>query len=276
LRISDFVYVSGGFSFNKGPVHAVDVSTNLTALNDGQKLALFGAMTVSETDTGAVARNAAGTTIWNLPVQTIEIGLSDVDVFVGYTDPESAVLATAASDGELTRLELEAAGAIGLLLDEASLGMLLASALPVAGAGTLNTAFLKFTALQADASLVELLGVPGLDLSVTNLQVRVNQGSFVPAMWPALPNVTPPPVIDFKRSFPDNSWDPSDPDGDSDADGYRVQTNTSGAFKALLFEQPVVGASADRVLLRISDFVYVSGGFSFNKGPVQGSTSAPT
>ena len=32
--------------------------------------------------------------------------------------------------------------------------MLSARALPVAGAGTLNTAFLKFTALQADASLV--------------------------------------------------------------------------------------------------------------------------
>ena len=271
LRVSDFVYVSGGFSFNKGGVREMDVRTNL---NSTQALPVLGTLMTtgaSATDPGAgtLAATSDGSIIWNLPVQTIDMGLSNVDVFVGYTDGSANALATAATDGELTKAELEAANAIGLLLDEASLGMLIGSAMPVVGAGTLNTAFLKFFALQADASLIELLGVPGLNLAVNNLQVRVNQGSFVPGVWPVTPGLYPPPVIDFKLSFPDNAWDPSNPDGDALADGYRVQTDTSGSFKALLFEQSVVGASADRVLLRVSDFVYVSGGFSFNKGGVE-------
>ena len=212
--------------------------------------------------------------IWNLPVQTIDLGLSEVDVFVGYTDPESSVLASAAANGELTEQELEDAGAIGLFLDEVSLGMVLGSALPVApvdlGTGTLNAAFLKFFALKVDALTVALLGVPELDLRADNLQVRVNQGSFVPGAWPVAPGLFPPPVIDFRQSFPDDSWDASNPDSDSDADGYQVQTSTTNSAPVvLLFEQPVVGASADRVLLRVSDFVYVSGSFSFNKGPVR-------
>ena len=74
-------------------------------------------------------------------------------------------------------------------------------------------------------------------------------------------------MIDFALSFPDDG-DSTDPD--SDPDGYIVPTNTSGSFVRLLWDQPLIGASADNVTLRVSDFVYVTGGFSFNKGPVQG------
>jgi hypothetical protein len=44
-------------------------------------------MAVSETDPGgtSLARTDDGLMIWNLPIQTIELGLSNVDVFVGYT-----------------------------------------------------------------------------------------------------------------------------------------------------------------------------------------------
>jgi hypothetical protein len=121
--------------------------------------------------------------IWNLPIQTIELGLSNIDVFVGYTqeisedlnvdgifndgsDETHPLLSEVDDDfdynkdgdkldinlsedlngnaqfdltfnvlehaarvsGELTEADLNLAGAIGLFLDEASLGMLLGSA----------------------------------------------------------------------------------------------------------------------------------------------------
>ena len=50
-----------------------------------------------------------GIVLPSLPIQTIDLGLSEVDIFVGYTDPDSGALATAADDGELTEAELEQA-----------------------------------------------------------------------------------------------------------------------------------------------------------------------
>ena len=255
FRVSDFVYVHGGFSFNKGPVKKVDVRTGLSS----PPPTVFGAIAESATDPGddSLAVSPTGDWIWNLPVETIEIGLNLVDVFVGYT----ASLDAAVADGNLTKEELEAVGAIGLYLGGVSMGMVTMRALPVTlplpavQPVGLNAALLKFFGLKIDAGNVALLGVPELWLSANNLQVRVNQGSFVPAAWPSIPGVGIPPVVDFAQSF--------------GTDGYRVQTDTTGSFVALLWDQPTIGASADRVLLRISDFVYVSGGFSFNKGPVQ-------
>ena len=135
-------------------------------------------------------------------------------------------------------------------------------------------------------SMMALLGVPELDLRIDELEVRVNQGSYVPGpgAWPSTPGLFPPPVIDFISSYPDDSFkyvdddnDGSTPrvfDADSEADGYHVRANTAGDTVALQFDEGVVGASADRVLLRISDFVYVSGGFSFNKGGAVGCAEA--
>ena len=273
LRVSDFVYVSGGFSFNKGGVEYVDVKTNLSF---EQALPVLGLLMTSgsNANTGTtLAASADGSMIYNLPIQTIELGFGNVDVFVGYTDPDSGILATAAADGELTEAELVAADAIGLLLDEGSAGMLLGSALPVSqldlGGGSLNTAFLKFFSLRANAATVALIGIDDLDLRAEQLEVRVNHGSFVPAVWPVLPGLFPPPVIDFETSFPTGTYTTGDPTQSGRTDGYRVATGTSaGLYQGLYFNGAIVGASSDRVMLRVSDFVYVSGSFSFNKGGV--------
>ena len=183
FRVSDFVYVSGGFSFDKGATQYVDVQTNLGVLTTIQKDALFGNMQVSGTDPGGttLARSDDGSIIWNLPVQTIDFGLHAVSVFVGYTDSLDA----AALDGNLTRSDLEAANAVGLFLENVSLGMVLMRAMPVTSSPLpptgLNASLLKFFALKVQASTVALLGVPELTLSTTNLEIRVNQGSFTPA-----------------------------------------------------------------------------------------------
>lgn len=262
LRISDFVYVSGGFSFNKGPIHKVDVRTGLDSLTLVQKIALFGDIKESATDPvdGSLARTAAGDMIWNLPVETLDFGLSGVDVFVGYTDSLDA----AAADGDLTVQELEDAGAIGVFLDEITLGMV--SMRPVSAAAIfLASSNLSFTALKVDADNVVLAGIPELSLSANNLQVRLNTGS-ASGLWPHMDGDTKP-VVDFAASFPDDSMGDM-PDADMAPDGYLVQTSTNGDPVAIQWQQPVIGVSADNALLRISDFVYVAGGFSFNKGAV--------
>ena len=172
LRVSDFVYISGGFSFNKGGVEYVDVKTNLNSAQSTTVLGLLKGTNTGNTGT-TLGASSDGSMIFNLPVQTIEVGMSNVDVFVGYTDPTSNVLETAAkATGELTEANLLAAKAIGLFLDEASMGMLISSAMPVVGGGTLNAAFLKFFSLRANASTVTLIG-------------SIPRPYRTPGMWPS-------------------------------------------------------------------------------------------
>ena len=64
-------------------------------------------------------------------------------------------------------------------------------------------------------------------------------------------------------SFPDT-------DGRSDAAGYEVRTGTTTDPVLLDFEgTPLIGVSADKVLLQISDAVLVTGAFSVRIGPVR-------
>ena len=83
-----------------------------------------------------------------------------------------------------------------------------------------------FTALQGDADLVELLGVPGLNLSVSKLQVRLNQGSGVGAGWGPLGAT---PVIDFVKSYPTGTYAEGDtnPLSLGRTDGYRHAAKAS-------------------------------------------------
>ena len=143
--------------------------------------------------------------------------------------------------------------------------MALFKALPVLLAPGLTAANLSFFALKAEADEMVLLGVPEIEFDIEGARVEVNHGSFVPVVWPGTPGVTPPPVIDFTLSFPDDG-DTTDLDGDPD--GYRVATNTSGDFVALLFDGPLIGGGAERVTIRISEFVYLTGSIYFEKGPV--------
>ena len=133
----------------------------------------------------------------------------------------------AADDGNLTTEELEDANAIGVLLDQVDVAMVTMRALPVSAAPALTAAKLKFFALSVDADNVGLVGVPEIALSANNLQVRLNQGSF-DSTWPGIAGVNAPPVVDFALSFPDDSWDPTNPDTDTLPDGYLVQVSTTG------------------------------------------------
>src|SRR5207253_2126327 len=142
-------------------------------------------------------------------------------------------LDAAAADGHLTLDELDAAHAIGLFIGNASLGMVLMRAdRVVAAAAGLNAAQLRFFAMKLNAASVAFVGVPELWLQATDLQVRVNQGSFTPGLWPPLGLAGSMPFVDFVASF--------------GSGGFSVATG--GDPVVLDYVAAVVGASANDVL----------------------------
>src|SRR4030095_16223977 len=73
---------------------------------------------------------------------------------------------------------------------------------------------------------------------------------------PGVPPGTRVPTVDWKASFPDTN-------------GYEVRTGTTTEPVLLDFDgTPLIGVSADKLLLQISHFVHISGAFSFRLGPV--------
>ncbi len=244
LTIGDFVYVSGSFSFNEGVPEAVDVATGITGAVASTQLA---GLSTSATDPGTLARNTDGSMIWNLPVDTINIGIGNASVFVGYADN-----LTPEADGTITLADVAAADGIGLLMSGVNLGVVIMKALPTLTAPLLDLAHLRFYALRADANTAALVGVPEVTATATNVEVRVNNGEAGSAWLGNL--VDAAPVIDFQQSF--------------GLTGYQVPLSTTGTTTvAIPYTEGLIGASADQVLFQISQFVYLSGSFSFDKGP---------
>ncbi len=185
--------------------------------------------------------------IWNLPVDTINIGIGNASVFVGYADN-----LTPEADGTLTLADVEAADGIGLLMSGVNLGVVIMKALPTLTAPLLDLARLNFYALRADADTAGLVGVPEVTATATNVEIRVNHGEAGSAWLGNLVDASP--VIDFQQSFGPT--------------GYQVPLSTTGTDTvAIPYTEELIGASADQVLFQISQFVYLSGSFSFDKGP---------
>ena len=85
LVVFDFVYVSGEFHFTEGAVEKVDVHTGLSSIQAATTL--LGVSTASsDPSDGSLAQSSDGSLLWNLPVATMDFGLSGVDVFVGYAN----------------------------------------------------------------------------------------------------------------------------------------------------------------------------------------------
>lgn len=260
LRISDFVYITGAFSVRVGPIAPVDVRSGLSVLTAVHKPTLFTKVfegipkSSDEPIDGTLARSPGGEWIWNLPVETLQFGMTDVDVFVGYTDS----LNTAAADGDLTVEELKEENAIGLFLDEIVVGMVLMDPLPVSEG--FDAAGLRFLSLEANADNVTMLGIPEITFEAAGIEVQINGGTFDPEKWPGVRGSNPPPVVDFLASFPGNPTEP---------DGYRVETGRDAAPVYLVFDGPILGASCERANIQISQFVYITGSVAFAKGPVE-------
>src|SRR5699024_9414480 len=105
-------------------------------------------------------------------------------------------------------------------------------------------------ALRATVASLTPLGLPdGLDLHASGIELDVNRGGRVGSdrdsrAW-----------VDWSASFPPTS------DGDP---GLPVPSPSGSVL--VDFTDPVIGIKADLVVVGISQFVYLAGGFSFELG----------
>ncbi len=254
LGFGDFVRISGSFSFQRGALE--EVTAGVSGLNLGQYEALQLATVNNDvTVTGnVVGPEVSRVRIHDLLVRTTLIGLDDAGVFVGYNpggfDDDEAV------DCAALDADLDARGAFGLCLDDISLGLVLAQALPNQ-IGALGAP--KYTALRANLGVfdaaVNLLGLPDfsewLTLQLKGLELTVNRGKLTAAPLSAT-------WIDWADSFPGTGGGP-----------VGLPVPTGGEDVLIDFASPVVGVSADYARLTISDFVHVSGGFAFRAGGLE-------
>ncbi len=259
ITVSDVVHLSATFTFARGGTMTVDVATGWAGSPPAALAAAVAGIPVLATDTGAFGRSADWATIYNLPVTSFQIAATNLNIFFGdgfdWTD----------TDGDdVIDLDELGSGSKGFLLSGGDIGFLLLS-----GGRTGVTTFdalvkPRFYALSGAIDSLGLVNIDEFALQALSLGLEVNQGK----QWdPTAPVGSPAPVIDWVKSFGPGGFMLIVPGDDPvfDFDG-----------------KPVVGFSADRTLLRISDAVHISGSFSFRAGPVEyvdivtGLTAAPT
>ncbi len=269
LQISQFVHLVGSFSFEKGPSVLAAVTTGLPG-NIVDALAALG--NLISPDVGEVL-TSLGSTISNVEMSTLQIGVSGAHAFVGMNGPYQI---DSDGDGSLADETAVNEDAAGLVIDDLDLAFVMmeptATALALALAGDsdftpeqVREILPRFYALKATAGLAGMVGLEGiLEASVRNVCVEVNNGSE----WPGGLGT---PVIDFAASFPaESAGEDVDGDGKLDPAGFEVRTGTTTAPIYIDFGgDQLIRASTDSVLLQISQFVYVIGSFSFEKGPSQ-------
>ncbi|MBU3995906.1 MAG: LEPR-XLL domain-containing protein, partial [Actinobacteria bacterium] len=225
LRIDEFVYVQGAFSFEKGQRQRVTVDTGITVTDIGMAATIASLSTSA--GQGAVV-SADWSTVSNLEVEAMTFGMNNVNVFVGYGVP----------DFDSVKPVKDQAGVFGVAIKDVDLAL----AILTPTAKSLNLP--KFTALKATASEFVVAGGEGIfELSGNDIAVNLNWGSA----WQAAPAKRA--TVDFVESF--------------GAGGLLVPTGATPM--ALNFTETLIEAKVSSALLAISEFVHVSGDFSFRK-----------
>ena len=247
LDIGEFVHVSGAFSFRMGEVETVDVNTGLLDPTV-PPVQLAGLTHVVDTDDGLLGRSTDYSTIWNLRVSTIKVGAEGVSVFIGQN---LAPFDIDTDDNGVLDLDELGDDAEGFFIEDVDLGLVLASAVPFTGPNAaLN--ILKFIGLKATADSAGLVGFEDvLTLTSRMITVELNGGTVLVPLAPAA-------TIDWGISFPGTT------------PGLAVQTGDPANPVVLDYRgTPLVGISAEHVVLDIGEFVHVSGAFSFRMGEVE-------
>jgi hypothetical protein len=262
MQISDFIHISGSFAFKLGPVEEVDVRTGISsavqALVTEPGLATI--TSVDDTEAGAssgLARTSDYSMLWNLRVNTIQVGASGVSVFVGYAPGLTSWDLAADADGILSKSELEGLGGtppVGFFMGNLNLGLVLMTAAPLSGAqAVLNGRLPTFLALRSTVDDLDLVGIDFFTIDVDGVSVNVNLGS----QWKGAPTVVIPSV-DFVSSFPDTDGACTSPPsgaGCEDAVGMEIATGTTTEPILIDFDGFLISASVEHFSIAIAEFV---------------------
>ena len=199
--------------------------------------------------------NTPGTTADNprKTVNVLKVGASNVNAFVGVGGP---YWRDSNGDGVIDDTDTpDADGALGVALSDLDFGLALLKPTDIADKAS-------YMALSASGG-VEFVGIDGLTIRADVLGIEINSASD--------PSVLPPgtavPVIDFAASAAANPADfgnatglvvetGSDPDGNGPLAAPSVVLGYTDAFLRAFGDVTII----------ISEFVYVSGKFSFEKG----------
>ncbi len=187
-----------------------------------------------------LALTSDASTICNLPVAALQLSASNISVFVGY----ASSLTPTGPNGTLLKTDLPS-DAIGLYASGVDVGLVLMSAFTTDNL-FIDALGLNFYSLRATAGDVQLVGIPDLQLTASNIDVQVNGGGG----WPGPGSETV--AVDFAETF-----------GPS---GYTIAAGSNPPI-TLHADGTFIGASVDQILLSIGGFVFVDGSFNFIKGP---------
>ena len=265
LAISDFVYISGGFAFEKGARHDVNLDTGSLGSGLGSAGATLatainglGGAQASDPEDGSLGATANATTIWNVPISTTTFGIANGSIFVGYNPNLEGTSGTSFNTGSDTILD-EAdlgPGAIGFLANNINVGLVFAHIEKDPTKAWMTRLPDSLWALKASVGLLKPIGLPSeFELEFVGVMLTINKarpitGAPGAETW-----------INWATSFPaDDEADPEVPAG------LAVATGTGNTPVYVDFEDPILGISATRVTIVISDFVFISGGFAFEKG----------
>ncbi len=277
FALSDFVYLSGNFAFEKGPRRQVDIATNIP----GDFAQLEELIPEALRDFVGLSR------IENVDVTTLYLGASNVNGFVGLNGPYHL---TDEDGNPVVNDE-----AVGLSVENLNFGFVMME--PTLGAlgalSGLQGLLPKFYALTASSDRVALVGVPDVTLEAKDIRVAVNFGNT----WVKGVESFGRPVVDFASSFPgedsnDNGvldtedingngvldegedangnkvLDTEDLDGDKKLDPPGFELNTGSEPIYIDHEgELLIGASVGQAVMHLSQFVHLSGSLAFELGP---------
>jgi len=163
-------------------------------------------------------------------VKVLKVGASNVYGFAGIGGP---YWVDSEPDGDIDNDDTpSAAGAVGLILNNVGFGLALMRP-------TDSADLKKYYALKATGS-VSLVGIPGLTLQADEMSFEVNSASEGP-------------VIDFTKL----------------ADEKMIVSTGNGTSEVELDFSSQLLRARGNVTLGISDYIYVSGNFTFEKGSIE-------
>ena len=251
MSIADFIHLRGSFAFTKGPAYTVQVNTGISLGGEGESLP-------------------------PLEMETLTIGASNIQAFVGLNGPYRD---DTNGDGVVDENDSVNEDAIGAFLDNIDFGIAMMTPTAIPPALSSIGSQIKFLSLKFSAQAAGFIGTdPVLEAILKDVEVEFND--FLPpgggkAALAAV--LLPTPHIDFVASFPGEDSngngvldDGEDSDEDGVLDGPGLEIDTGGDPVVLDFSTELIRMKIGYFEANVADgIVQFSGSAEIALGPTQ-------